>query len=355
MKRKTAKFGIMMLLCSSLFFMIGCAEKDTKVEVSHNSTITEEPKPQAETQDEKDRILEEAAGYVENGDYPSGIILLRNAMNSNSEDITYKSVYEAYCLAYKNIILTQADNLAAHGDYPGAILKVNEGTAVIGEDADLTQKMQEYVEEQEALASQTTETIVYVPTNIEPSTYEPFYGIWCYGSKGETDAQNAAAGLAQNGFPAQVFVTTDWTNLNSVRWYVVTAGVYATESEAKAMLANVQQIYPDAYVKYSGEWRWNSETTVPVDPEQSYAPFYGIWCHASKDASEMQREADKLSQMGYPARVFLTTDWSNLNPETWYAVSVGIYLSEAEAKASLSNVQEVYPDAYVKYSGNWQG
>ena len=50
-----------------------------------------------------------------------------------------------------------------------------------------------------------------------------------------------------------VFTTTDWSNLNSEKWYVVTAGQYGTEKEANNKLDAVQKYYPDAYVKYSGD------------------------------------------------------------------------------------------------------
>lgn len=83
----------------------------------------------------------------------------------------------------------------------------------------------------------------------------PFYGIWCYGSKEEGDANAYAENLKVQGFDAKVFVTTDWNNLNAEKFYVVTAGVYATESDANAALASVQGICADAYVKYSGDYK----------------------------------------------------------------------------------------------------
>ena len=85
------------------------------------------------------------------------------------------------------------------------------------------------------------------------------------------------------------------------------------------------------------------------------SPFYGIWCHAAKRKSNAQKEANALRKKGLDAQVFLTTDWSNLNSVPWYVVSAGTYSSKAEAKAALSKVQSIYSDAYVKYSGDWQG
>ena len=85
------------------------------------------------------------------------------------------------------------------------------------------------------------------------------------------------------------------------------------------------------------------------------APFYGVWCSASKSYADMQAAAGQLSQYGLPSGIFVTTDWSNLNPEFWYVLSAGTYSSESAAYAALLQVQNVFPDAYVKYSGDYIG
>lgn len=84
------------------------------------------------------------------------------------------------------------------------------------------------------------------------SDLNEFYGIWVYGSKDQQEAQDFAQQVKQNGFDGQVYVSTDWSNLNQEKWYVVTAGTYYSESEAKNALDEVKLIYADAYVKYSG-------------------------------------------------------------------------------------------------------
>ena len=73
--------------------------------------------------------------------------------------------------------------------------------------------------------------------------------------------------LNQKGFDGRLFVSTDWSNLNSEKWYVITAGVYSTKEEANAALPGVQTIYSGAYVKYTGDYRGNIginvNTTTP--------------------------------------------------------------------------------------------
>lgn len=81
----------------------------------------------------------------------------------------------------------------------------------------------------------------------------PFYGIWCGASKDETGAEKIASDLRDNGFPAEIFITTEWSNLNTERWYVITAGTYNSREEAEQILPSVNNYYENAYIKYSGE------------------------------------------------------------------------------------------------------
>ena len=84
---------------------------------------------------------------------------------------------------------------------------------------------------------------------------QAFYGVWCYGAKEESAAKDFAEKLKNEGFSAEIFMTTDWENLSSEKYYVVTAGVYSSESSANDALSDVQDAgYGDAYVKYTGEY-----------------------------------------------------------------------------------------------------
>lgn len=103
----------------------------------------------------------------------------------------------------------------------------------------------------------------------------------------------------------------------------------------------------------------SQETTNPqVAPSTRVGdkePFYGIWCQASKKHEESAKYADKMRSLGFDAQVFITTDWSNLNSEHWYVVTAGVYATKEDANAALSSVKTHCKDAYVKYSGNYQG
>lgn len=88
----------------------------------------------------------------------------------------------------------------------------------------------------------------------DAQTEVSFYGIWCGAAKTKSGAEKEAQSLRKKGIDAEVFLTTDWSNLNSEKWYVVSAGVYEDKSTANAALPKVKKIYPSAYVKYSGDW-----------------------------------------------------------------------------------------------------
>lgn len=91
-------------------------------------------------------------------------------------------------------------------------------------------------------------------SNDTPAENEPFYGIWCYASKDMQEAQKYADNLSDSGFNGMVFISSEWSNLNAERWYVVSAGIYATDADAEHALGEVKKAgFTNAYVKYSGD------------------------------------------------------------------------------------------------------
>lgn len=81
----------------------------------------------------------------------------------------------------------------------------------------------------------------------------PFYGIWVGASKDRQDCENIVNELKNKGFEAAVYETTDWENLNSEHWFVVSVGEYPIQDSAETALTSVKAAgYPDAYVKYTG-------------------------------------------------------------------------------------------------------
>lgn len=101
--------------------------------------------------------------------------------------------------------------------------------------------------------------------------------------------------------------------------------------------------------------RYLKEVQQSDSSQSSIFPFYGIWCGAAKTEAEAQKQVKKIRENGFDAQVFVTTDWSNLNTEKWYVITAGTYGTEKAASAVLPDVQRVCSDAYIKYSGNWQG
>ncbi len=97
------------------------------------------------------------------------------------------------------------------------------------------------------------------------------------------------------------------------------------------------------------------ESNVTVNEYEEHAPFYGIWCLGTKDEAEADIFAESLRTQGYPAAVYLTTDWSNLNQEPWFVVAASTYTSEEAAYNDLGWVQQAVPDAYVKWAGDYIG
>lgn len=237
-----------------------------------------------ESVDKSDEVLEEAAVFAEDEDYASAIVLLQDAMEEDPDNADYQEAYADYCAAYKEQAIDRAEGRAMMEDYIGAIQILNSATALIGADEELSDLAQTYAaaqmdavssshEETQEEPAEETETVqepeqeqatTQSPTTTQqpaqstgtPSENTPFYGIWCGASTSVADMQSVVDTLEAHGFDGRMFVTTEWSNLNqSASWYVVSAGIYATQDEANSMLDSVRTIYGDAYVKYSGNWQ----------------------------------------------------------------------------------------------------
>ncbi len=211
-------------------------------------------------------------------------------------------------------------------------------------------------------------------TNIGTSTVsdDGFYGIWIGAWSNESSAIEQANQAKAAGYAGQVFMTTDWENLNANPYYVVTAGTYSSQSEAEAHLSDVQnKLIADAYIKHTGKRKSsgstggnsdvNANSSITDDASNVYENnntsdsqgFYGIWIGAWSNESSAYEQASQATAAGYDGQVFMTTDWENLNPNPYYVVTAGTYSSQSEAEAYLSGVQNnVMPDAYIKYTGN---
>lgn len=117
--------------------------------------------------------------------------------------------------------------------------------------------------------------------------YPAFYGIWCAASKDRNEAESYANILKSNGYDGRVMVSSEWSNLNPEFWYVVTGGVYATQLEAERIQTAIQGLYPDAYIKYSGEWMYTdhpqSESSLPYNAAQNI----------QNDTEKEERKSDK--------------------------------------------------------------
>lgn len=302
-------------------------ESSTETELAEQKTMIEtelaEQEPPNESESAKEQInvaVEEAAEFAANKNYEYALAKIKTALVSYPESSILQSMEIVY-----------TDALAA---------QIKEKT------------MEEATASTEAIADDS-----YI---VIENDNTPFYGIWCSASKTQEEAENTISTLEQNGFHGQLFVSSEWSNLNPEMWYVVTAGLYSSESNAYTALSSIQRIYPSAYIKYSGDYLGRSsysyvyqETRSQNDP--AHPAFYGIWCDAAKTEAEALERARNVSATGFSPEIFITSDWSNLNPVTWYVITAGVYSSEAEASAALPGVQTFYPDAYIKYSGNWQG
>lgn len=85
------------------------------------------------------------------------------------------------------------------------------------------------------------------------SPTEPFWGVWIGAFSSQEGADHVAGQANRAGLETYTEVSSDWENLNSKTYYVVTHGKYKSEAAARAELKKAKEYAPDAYVKYSGK------------------------------------------------------------------------------------------------------
>lgn len=91
----------------------------------------------------------------------------------------------------------------------------------------------------------------------EELTQEPFYGVWVNATKDESEAINIRNNVESECGSAYIYVTTDWSELNSEKYYVIAAEIFLSEAEANEYLQQIKSesdLFEGAYVKYTGEY-----------------------------------------------------------------------------------------------------
>lgn len=177
--------------------------------------------------------------------------------NEEVEDVVEKSNSDS---SQVDNILYEAEQVASCGEYDKAIAIINDALAEGLYDEMLVTRLQEYTIENDD-DSENTESQdddidsedAIIQENIDFDDNREFYGIWCGASKEYAGAEEIADILKASGFEADIFITTDWDNLNAEQWYVVSAGKYYEEKDAEKNLPIIKEVFGNAYIKFSGK------------------------------------------------------------------------------------------------------
>ncbi|OYT72505.1 MAG: hypothetical protein CFK52_04700 [Chloracidobacterium sp. CP2_5A] len=97
-------------------------------------------------------------------------------------------------------------------------------------------------------------------------------GVYVIGFSSKTleAAEAKRADYAKAGFPSFVVKTDEWTNFDP-GFYIVALGIYATEADAKVVVARIREKGLSTYAKPSGPPRQSPET--PINPEDVPGDF----------------------------------------------------------------------------------
>lgn len=95
----------------------------------------------AEFDDYVQSLLKTAQGFADEGDYAGAIQLLEDA---TKQDERFDKQIEAYRQEYKEKALSEAADLAGNADYTGAVAVLEKSRDLLGDDADISEKIAEY-------------------------------------------------------------------------------------------------------------------------------------------------------------------------------------------------------------------
>ena len=128
------------------------------------------------------------------------------------------------------------------------------------------------------------------------------------------------------------------------------AAISAKQAENAAAAQKQAEQEAEAAKQQAEQAQSSSSSSTASDS----SPFWGAFAMASKNYDTSKRKADNLRNSGFPnAQVVCTTDWTNLNKETWYSVSVGKFSSKSDADQAVSKLKsQGVSDAYSRYSGD---
>lgn len=91
---------------------------------------------------------------------------------------------------------------------------------------------------------------------VEAASAKAFYGIWISATKNPNEAIADLFQAKEKGFKkAQIYDTTDWSNLNRKKYYVISTNQYKSKGSANKALSTVKRYYKGAYVKYTGSYK----------------------------------------------------------------------------------------------------
>lgn len=95
-------------------------------------------------------VVEKANGYAAGGDYEVALNLLKNAGELLPDNVAISSAHDTVFAEYKSAVcsnaLSEADAFASNGDYPSVITLIDNAVALIGQDDELLAKRKGYVD-----------------------------------------------------------------------------------------------------------------------------------------------------------------------------------------------------------------
>ena len=96
---------------------------------------------------------------------------------------------------------------------------------------------------------------------VNATSQKAFYGIWVSATKSLRDANSTLKKVKTKGFiKSKIYTTTEWSNLNRQKYYIISTNQYKRKSAAENDLPKVKQYFKGAYIKYTGSYKSSYST-----------------------------------------------------------------------------------------------
>lgn len=223
--------------------------------------------------EEKQMVLDEAKAFVEQDNFRSAVIVLKNALGENPSDEDYIATYEQYCNEYEKDVLSQVESLSEAGEFEKAIVELDLALLVLPENERLNDSKNDCVERKNTAIR--TEAMNSADAKAQEGDYIGAYQIIheALGKIGTDSVLSEAEKMYEDAYVKSITTQVDAylteQNISAAKELITTARTYLPNNytlyQYKQNIEQYKTVLLDSMVKkLSSDWQWNKGEVIDV-------------------------------------------------------------------------------------------